>query len=202
MRRALLAPMVILAGLAACQEVTTPTAAPSPEVRAYRFDDTGDYPPPPASDTGALAQSPEMGSYILNVTYLLNKPETSGFLSFQREQPEGVTVSPFARIRLSQGVLSGKGEIRIESDGNLLVLDLAEIVEGVSSFNGCDAPQGEVTGPSGSTSDEVVQPVSCFRVVIENGRFTPAGSTTSREASDVTFGPCPARGGVCLKSER
>ncbi len=201
MRRALLAPMVILAGLAACQEVTTPTAAPSPEVRAYSFHDTDDYPPPPPSDTGAVA-STEMGSFIFRVTYLLNKPENSGFLSFQREQPEGVTVSPFARIRLSKGVLSGKGEIRIQSDGKLLVLDLAEIVDGASSFNGCDAPQGGVTGPSASTSEEVVRPVSCFRVVIENGRFTPAGANMSRPTSNVTFGPCPARGGVCRRSEQ
>lgn len=194
MNRTSLIPALIVIGLTACQEATTSPAL-SPEVRAYRYDAAPSYPPPPPSDTGAAGTSSEAGTFSMNVTYMFNKPGNSGFLTFQKLQPEGVSVDPNARVRFSDGLFYGRGEVRIQTAAGLLTVDLANVVEGgKSAFGTCEPPIA--TGDGASTAS---QSVSCFNVVIENGKFTSNSGVTTT-ASEVTLSPCRPFNGMCFRS--
>jgi len=194
MRKVLLSLAVF--ALAACQEISTSPVVAGPELRLdHNGGDGVEFPPPPPSDTGAAVVS-DGGSFSINVTYMLNKPGTSGFLSFQREQPEGVTIDPNARVQLHQGDFSGRGEISFQTATGLLVLDLANVSD-LSSFESCAAPVApSVDGVSG---DEVVPDGgSCFTLVITGGTFT-SNEGTVRQLNGATIRPCGTTRGDCLK---
>ncbi|MEJ7760959.1 MAG: hypothetical protein WKF55_15370 [Gemmatimonadaceae bacterium] len=197
MRKVLLS--VAVFALAACQEISTSPTGASPEVR--RAVDGGggggdgvEFPPPPPSDTGAVGVS-DGGAFSINVTYMLNKPGSSGFLSFQRKQPEGVTVDPNARVQLHQGDFSGRGKLSVQTLTGLLVLDLANVSD-LSSFESCAAP----VAPSseGVSGDEVVPDRgTCFTLVVAGGTFTSNGQT--RPVNGAAFRPCTPIKGSCLQ---
>jgi len=194
MRKVLLS--VAVFALAACQEISTSPVVAGPDLRLdHNGGDGVEFPPPPPSDTGAVASS-DAGTFSINVTYMLNKPGTSGFLSFQRVQPEGVTVDPNARVQLHQGDFTGRGELSIQTLTGLLVLDLANVSD-LSSFESCAAPVAPSSG--GVSGDEVVPDRgTCFTLVVAGGTFTPTGGTT-RQADGAVFRPCTPIKGSCLQ---
>ena len=187
---------VALFSLAACQEISTSPVVAGPELRLDQHGGDGtEFPPPPASDTGAFVQSADAGFFALNVTYLLNKPGTSGFLSFQRQQPEGVTIDPNARVQLHQGDFSGRGEISVQTATGLLVLDLANVTD-ASKFESCAAAGSPTDGQS--SSEVAPDGGSCFTVVVAGGTFTPNGGEPG-QADGAFIRPCPAIRGCPVK---
>jgi hypothetical protein len=146
---------IALVVLAACQE----TSAPQSRGNVIRYGEFGDNPPPPPIDTGTVESG---GGTTYNVTYMLNKVETAGWLMFK--QSDGVAVSSNAIIRYSRGSFSGEGTIGT-LDGRTIDLSTADYSG--SSFDTCDAPV--ITGD--------VKPGTCFAVTIDGYKFTPSRTT-------------------------
>ena len=146
MYRAALAALAATLFLAACQDVTTTTASVvRDDYPAMLGGFSGDNPPPPPIDSGAVgtAQDTQNQSNFstaeFNVTYFLNKPENSGWLKFNRDAYDNTDVDNSAAIRMTAGVYSGKGVIRLFAEGGTFIIDLSKANFDGTSFQDCGA---------------------------------------------------------------
>jgi hypothetical protein len=148
--------LLALLAVVGCEaRVTAPSGiaptAPSDYVDRIVFE----LPPPPPTDTGVVASS-GAGYGTFNVTYLLNRPGTNGFLHFNLAQPEGTTASNGARVSYHNGTFSGKGTLSYLSTGGTVTIDLSS-VSPASTFQGCDK--------------------GCFQVGFDSATLTTGGQT-------------------------
>jgi hypothetical protein len=117
-------------------------------------------PPPPALYDGVV--SSEFGVYSgFTGSYFLNGPGSNGWISFDKQQPTGTSLSsPSARITFKDGELSGQGVLTLTgSTGNKLVIDLKTGITG-----------GLFSGSCG---------FSCGSVQLRGTETTPAGKITT-----------------------
>lgn len=146
MRRAAVAVLASFVAVTACQDLTTTTAAKQDESAIFFGGLSGDNPPPPPIDSGGVgvaedANSPGTFTNVnLSVTYFLNKPENSGWLKFNRGGDEDVSVDNSAAVKMTNGVYSGKGIIRVSDGSGLFIIDLSKAVfNSGTSFEECTA---------------------------------------------------------------
>lgn len=113
---------VLLAAAVACTDSVTNPSLISVEGSSLRFE--GDAPPPPMDSSMAT----EDGTYRLRVTYFFSKTANNAWLTFDRDQAEGVTVSPNARIAVSQGRAAARGTLSIATSDGIWTADLAKAI--------------------------------------------------------------------------
>jgi hypothetical protein len=123
MNRRLLLGGVLLAATVACTDsVTNPS--PMPFTGSARlFDD----PPPPPMDSSMATYDGASTTYIA-VTYFYNKHGNNVWLSFNKTQAAGVTISPNARITVSEGRAAARGSIVLTSSDGTWSANLAEAI--------------------------------------------------------------------------
>ncbi len=102
----------------------------------------GGYRPPPPIETVGEA-SVESEYFQIYSTYFLNPPGNNGWISFSKNQPEGVVLSsPSARITFQNQTLSGKGTLTLIGATATYVVDLATGLDGANLFGTCGASCG------------------------------------------------------------
>jgi hypothetical protein len=197
MRRAAL---TAVAGLfiVACQELsTTPTADLQDHQVAGAVGGTAPgNPPPPPIDSGAvgIAENTETGegstSVVFRVTYMLNKPENSGWLKFNKDEFSNTDVDNSAAIKMLGGVFSGKGTLRIAGTGGTFFFNLAS-----QDFGGraAIAAFGECTEKTEATITTTEGP-NCFALNLA-GTFVPTGGGS--QTARLTLIPGKTQSVVC-----
>lgn len=148
---------IALLGLAACNEVSSPDTSLAAAQAAYRL--APESPPPPPLDSGMYGQGEFGQTNLVNTTYFLNKPGTSGWLTFQRKQAAGTIVDNNARISYSQGSFSGRGSLTVGVlSGGSVTIDLSSVSQS-SKFGNSDNgyftlsfTKGYYTSPTGGRS--------------------------------------------------
>lgn len=145
---------ISLLGVAACSEGST-----SPDVSLVStqalYTLAPESPPPPPLDSGAYSQGEYGNSGQINMTYFLNKPGTSGWLTFQKNQLATTRVENNARISYSNGTFSGRGSLTYAVTSGSVTLDLSSVSQS-STFGNSDNgyfrlsfARGYYTSPSG-----------------------------------------------------
>lgn len=164
-----------LLGLAACNESSTsPDVTVAPKQAAIFV--APESPPPPPLDSGAYGSTTDYGSSLarINTTYFLNKPGTSGWLTFQKNQAPGTVVDKTARISYSGGEFSGKGTLTFAVSAGSVTLDLSSVAQ-TSHFGNSEkgyftlsftkgyftSPSGAKTSLTGGSSLGLSEPVRC-----------------------------------------
>ena len=202
MRVAALTVAASLFAVLACQDLST-TPANSHLVPQSEGTYSGDNPPPPPIDSGAVgiadseASDPTFANF--NVTYMFNKVENSGWLKFDKDEFDNTSVDNSAAIRYSAGVYSGRGTIRINSTGGTYVIDLSKVnyTDGAVSFSDCAVETTSFTtdGRVGTCYDAVLTGAG-VNFVDEKGTST-AASLTLRAAPKDTDSCSVERGDIC-----
>ena len=197
MRRAALTVAASLFAVLACQDLSTTPAnsdlKPS-DLGTY----SGDNPPPPPIDSGAVgvADSPtsEATEASFNVTYMFNKVENSGWLKFKKDQFDTqVDIDNSAAVKMNGGVFSGKGTIQIIGSDRVLVINLAQVSYGESSFGEC------TVGTPTATTDGASR--GCYSVQISGAKLVMNDGTTHDASLYLRAGPkkeCISREGPCI----
>lgn len=203
MKRLALTAVAGLLFVAACQDMSTD---PAPAVQggevASGFGVAPANPPPPPIDSGAVGVAGEAESggetssqMSFSVTYMLNKPENTGWLKFNKDQNNQTDVDNSAAIKMTNGVFSGRGTIRISDELGTFIIDLSKVSFGDgTSFNECTAP----TAPSVTTDGKP----SCFQLDLggPGAQFvTKAGASSQAR---FTLFPGYVRGDECAGSLR
>lgn len=125
----------LLAATAACTDsVTNPPLLMEPASASF-FE--GDPPPPPMDSS--MASFDGGSTYLLSVTYFFSKTANNAWLSFSNVQAPGVTVSPNARISVSQGRAVARGTLSIATSSGTWTADLARAISSRSleAFGSC-----------------------------------------------------------------
>jgi hypothetical protein len=178
MRVAALTVAASLFAVLACQDLST-TPANSDLVPQSEGTYSGDNPPPPPIDSGAVG--------------------ISGWLKFDKDEFDNTSVDNSAAIRYSAGVYSGRGTIRINSTGGTYVIDLSKVnyTDGAVSFSDCAVETTSFTtdGRVGTCYDAVLTGAG-VNFVDEKGTST-AASLTLRAAPKDTDSCSVERGDIC-----
>ena len=192
MKRFALSAVAGLFLVGACQDMsTTPTSvAQDPEVNTGFFLSN---PPPPPIDSGAVGATSESdGSNFtqlnFSVTYMLNKPENTGWLKFNRSANDDVDIDNSAAVKMTNGVFSGRGTIVVKAEGGAFIINLAKVTFAGSSFEECTAETVPTATGDGKTS--------CFNLVLDGVMFQPTGGTAVK-ASSFRLYPGFTRGDEC-----
>jgi hypothetical protein len=131
--------LAALIGGVACKDLSSPQASPAIAPPQSGSNALSFRPPPPLASEmdGTVAST----SFQIGITYFMNGPENNGWISFNKTQLPGISLSsPSARITIHQGTLSGTGTLTIY--GN--VVDLATGL-GTGNFStACSAGATEV----------------------------------------------------------
>ena len=195
MRSIALATLTALLTVSACQDLgTNPTAAIDANVgNALGGGFAGGNPPPPPIDSGGVGvastqdESAPQFSVQFSVTYFLNKPENSGWLKFNRDGDTSTDVDNSAAIKLTNGVLSGKGTIRLLAPGGTFTIDLSKADFRGTTFEDCGATR--LTEGEGS----------CFNAFASGPgvSYVKKGETTAHPAT-LTLRPALKSTEVCV----
>jgi hypothetical protein len=195
MRSVALAALTALLTVSACQDLgTNPTASIDANVgNALGGGFSGGNPPPPPIDSGSVGvastqdQSAPTFTVQFSVTYFMNKPENSGWLKFNRDGDKSTDVDNSAAIKLTNGVWSGKGTIRLLAGGGTFIIDLSKSDFRGTSFEDC--------GDSRLTAGEG----SCFNALISGDgvSYVKKGETTSHAAT-LTLRPALKSTDTCV----
>jgi hypothetical protein len=136
--------LLLAAAAAACAGPTTPDrgiregerADLAPAFECSETDASGECssslpPPPPLDTTGTYEENQSSSNYIA-MTYFFNKTSNNGWVAFGKNQAQGVTISPQARIDWKKGQVSAKGTMTLAmSNGQTRTIDLSrDIVRG------------------------------------------------------------------------
>jgi hypothetical protein len=189
MRVAALAVLASLVTMAACEDIGTTPIPVATSDQTVRFDGSSDNPPPPPIDSGAVGiasgESQSTVQFQIGVTYMLNKPENSGWLKFKRDADDtSIDIDNSAAVRMTNGVFSGKGTIRIVGPDRTFSIDLSKATFGEgTSFAECTAP---------TTADTKS---SCFNLQLGGGVITTADGQKS--PATLIVGPDRTRA-VCV----
>jgi hypothetical protein len=111
-----------------------------------------------------------------SVSYMLNKPENSGWLKFNRDGDASTDISKSAAIRMSGGVYSGKGTIRVTTADGALNIDLSQVSFDGTSFDSCPAAGSDEKG-------------SCFALRMSGPGATFSSSRTGKIGVTFIIGP-------------
>ncbi|HEX6573695.1 MAG TPA: hypothetical protein VF042_01890 [Gemmatimonadaceae bacterium] len=186
MRSVALATLTALLTVVACQDpISSSPASLDLSVRdAGTF--VGSNPPPPPIDSGAVGTAStetETSTIQFNVTYFFNRPETSGWLKFNRDAYDNTDIDNSAAIKLTNGVLSGKGIIRVFVDDGVYRIDLSKVTFGErTGFSECDA-----TG-------------SCFLFDLSGAGVTYIDKAGTPHEARIIIGPDKVRTDSCLST--
>lgn len=202
MKRLALTAVAGLLFVVACQDMSTD---PAPAVQGDQVAYDGHFapanPPPPPIDSGAVgvadaaAEEGSTSNVIMRVSYMLNKPENNGWLKFNKDEFDNTTIDNSAGIKMSGGVYSGKGVIRILADNGtgFFIFDLAKMDLARTSFQECSAP----TAPSltdGGTAG------SCFQVILSGNYY--ASTTATPKVTSLWLRPGKTTPDTCKSDVR
>lgn len=137
MNRRLLLGGVLLAATVACTDSVMNPSLPSANGSVVSFFES--EPPPPPMDSSMATYDGASTTHFIAVTYFYNKNGNNVWLSFNRTQAEGVTISPNARITVSEGIAAARGTISLSSDLGTWSADLSKAVSAKSleAFASC-----------------------------------------------------------------
>jgi hypothetical protein len=181
MRTVALAALTALLTVSACQDLgTNPSANIDANIgNALGGGFAGGNPPPPPIDSGSVGvastqdESAPVFTVQFSVTYFLNKPENSGWLKFNRDGDTSTDVDNSAAIKMTNGVWSGKGTIRLLAPGGTFTIDLSKSDFSRTSFEECADPR--LTEGAGS----------CFTAIAtgDGVTYVKKGETTTHAAT-------------------
>lgn len=135
--------VAILALAAGCADSTSPAVTARTALSPTAL--IGNPPPPPSDTSGTYHTS--SGAFTFGAVYFLNPTEKNGFIHFNTDQPDGVTVSPDASIDYHLGTITGAGTITGIVDGGTITIDLTQVAS-KGTFNGsCLRTCAEVSAP-------------------------------------------------------
>lgn len=192
MKRLLLATFTLAFVTAACDNSTTSPVAAAPNSSKPLYGGTfGENPPPPPIDSGSVGlasgQNGAFTSVNLKVTYFLNKPENSGWLKFNRDDDPATDIDNSAAIKMTAGVFTGRGIIRITGSGGAFRIDLSKVSFGRTAFETCD-PAGTDGGGK------------CFFVDLGGSGATFTNKDGVVSSATFIIGPDRSRGESCVPS--
>lgn len=195
--------LALVVGMAGCSELaTTPQQTVDLAPSYGRVDNP---PPPPAdleavgtffpdggSETASLAPNVVgniSGDFVLNVSYLFNKPGNSGWVHFDKQQDENVNIPNGAQVKMSQDVFSGKGIVEVTLGASLLIFDLASVLQAPASwFASC----GPAAPPAPSVANAVPRPEGgCFTLTFEDATLDGVPGSVLLQAQCTVDDPRP-----------
>jgi hypothetical protein len=177
----------------ACQDTST-TPMPVGDGPEINTGFVVSNPPPPPIDSGAVGATSESdGSNFttlnFSVTYMLNKPENTGWLKFNRSENDDADIDNSAAVKMTNGAFSGKGTILVRADGGAFIINLSQVTFAGSSFDECTAETAPTATDDGKSS--------CFNLVLDGVIFQPSEGGTAVKAGVFTLRPAVKGTDVC-----
>jgi len=186
MKRLLLGTFALAFVAIVCDNTTTSPAVAGNSIAPLTDGVFGENPPPPPIDTGSVGSAQDSQNNTLlqvsfSLTYMLNKPDNSGWLKFNRDDDPNTDITNSAAIRMQGGVYSGKGIIKVFQGGNVLTIDLSKVNYDGTSFDTCPAPGSLEKG-------------SCFGVTLNGDGISLTTKDGRKISPTFIIGPDRSRG--------